>query len=187
MERSPQGEDQERLRLGLALLVAALAGCRAPAPAAEQPSPEPPPAAAPEFEEAEWRAEMEAIVFERHLATARRYRDAFELEKALDHVDRALALRPEAEEARELRLDLQRMAGMRAGEARTLLDDAWETQRAREEQRLVDARRLLAEAREAEKAGDLEGAIEKYKRALYLAGEDRELRDEARSSLEKAR
>jgi tetratricopeptide (TPR) repeat protein len=155
------------------LLLLGLAACRAPALA---PAPEPPPPVeaeppmSPAMEEARWRAEMTEVLFTRHMAAARRYRDALDPEEALAHVDRALALKPMDGEARDLRLGLQRMVGVRAGEVETFLEDHWQAERAREEQREVEVRRALAEARAAEEAGDLERAVEAYERALFLAG-----------------
>jgi tetratricopeptide (TPR) repeat protein len=125
------------------------------------------------MEEARWRAEMTEVLFTRHMAAARRYRDALDPEEALAHVDRALALKPMDEEARELRLDLQRMVGGRAGEVETFLDDQWQAQKAREEERQVEVRRALAEAHAAEAAGDFDRAIGAYERALFLAGHAR--------------
>jgi tetratricopeptide (TPR) repeat protein len=130
------------------------------------------------MDEAAWRVEMEQVLYESHMENSRRYRDAAELENALDQVARALALKPTSEEARELRLELQRMVGVRAGEAQTLLEDEWLAQQVHEEQRVVEARRALAEARAAEEAGDFDRAMAAYKRALFLAGEDRALRAE---------
>ncbi len=154
----------------LALLLA-LAACRAPAPSEPPPSPAPPPVTDPALDDAAWRAEAERVLFERHLATAKRYRDALDLDKALDHVEEALVLRPTSEEAREFRRRLQREVGVRAGEAEMVLEDEWLAMQAREEQRVVEARRALAEAREAEAKGDLERAANLYKRAAYLAKE----------------
>jgi tetratricopeptide (TPR) repeat protein len=154
-------------KLALLLLLAA---CRAPEEK-PPPAPAPPPAPSAELDEATWRAEAEQILFERHLRLAQQYRDALDLDPALDHVDRALALQPGSEKARALRTELQRMMGDRAGEARTILDDSWLAMQAREEQRVVEAQRMLKEARAAEEAGDFERAATLYKRALYLARE----------------
>jgi tetratricopeptide (TPR) repeat protein len=126
---------------------------------------------------------MEGILYEGHLRNARLYRDGGDFEKALAHVDRALALRQSSEEARALRVELQRLAGDRAGEVRTYLEDEWLAQKAREEQRAVEARRWLKQGKAAEEAGDFDRAIAAYERALFLAGEDRDLRAE----IEKAR
>ncbi len=156
-------------RLALLLLLAA---CRAPAEK-PPPSPAPPPAPATAAEnEAAWRAEAEQILFQRHLDLALQYRDALELELALDHVDRALALLPTSEKARALRAELQRMTGDRTGEVRTIREDEGLAMQARDEQRVVEAQRTLAEARSAEDAGDFELAATLYKRAIYLARED---------------
>jgi tetratricopeptide (TPR) repeat protein len=135
------------------------------------PSPAPPPSPSAELDEAQWRAEAEQVLFDRHLKTAKLYRDGLDLDRALDQVERALALRPASEEALQLRAELQRMAGMRSGEVSTILDDAWEAQLAREEERQVTARRLLAEAREAEEAGDFDRAKLAYQRAIFLSRE----------------
>ncbi|HEX5136733.1 MAG TPA: hypothetical protein VFY93_07165 [Planctomycetota bacterium] len=148
-----------------------LAACRSQR--AEEPSPAPPPSpSTAELDDAQWRVEAEQVMFERHMKTAKLYRDGLDLDKALDQVDRALALRPMSREAQQLRAELQRLAGARAGEVTAILDDAWEAQLAREEERQVTARRLLKEAREAEEAGDYERAKLAYQRAIYLSREE---------------
>lgn len=155
-----------------AALLLVVAACRAPAPQEPPPSPAPPPTPATAVEdEAAWRAEMEQAPFERHLALAERYRDALEPDLALDQVEQALLLEPTSRKALVLRAELQRMVGVRAGEAATLLEDERLALQALDEQRQVAARRALAEARAAEEAGDLERAAEAYERALYLAEE----------------
>jgi tetratricopeptide (TPR) repeat protein len=147
------------------------ASCRTPVEdSAPPPSPAPPPSA-PELDEAAWRAEAEEVLFERHMRTARLYRDGLDIDKALDQVEQALALRPSSEEARKLRAELQRLSGSRAGEVSTILDDAWEAELVREEERQVTVRRLLAEAREAEAAGEFERAKLAYQRAIFLTRE----------------
>jgi tetratricopeptide (TPR) repeat protein len=153
-------------------LLLLLAACAAPEKEARPPSPAPPPSPSPELDEAEWRAEAEQVLFERHLKTAKLYRDGLEVEKALEQVEQALALRPASEEARALRAELQRTAGVRAGEVSTILEAEWEAQVAREEQRQVTVRRLLVEAREAEEAGDFERAKLAYQRAIFLSREE---------------
>jgi tetratricopeptide (TPR) repeat protein len=161
-------------KLGLLLLVVVVAACRAPAPPHEPPpSPEPPPAPTAVEEEAAWRAEMKKSLFERHLALAERYRDSLEPDLALDHVEQALLLEPRSETALALRAELQRMTGVRAGEATTLLENEWLAMQAREEEREVTMKRLLAEARTAEEAGDFERAKEAYERALFLSKQER--------------
>jgi len=110
-------------------------------------------------------------MFDRHMKTAKLYRDGLDLDKALEQVDQALVLRPSSEDAQQLRAELQRLAGERAGEVTTILDDAWEAQLVREEERQVTARRLLDEAREAEEAGDFERAKLACQRAIYLSQE----------------
>ena len=154
--------------IALLLLVAA---CGAPAKKAEEPSPEPPPVTGPEMDEAQWRAEAKRLLAARHLALAKQYRDALEIDKALQHVDQALLIEPSSEPARTLKLELQRMTGQRSGEVSTMLEDEWLAMQAREEQRIVETQRLLSEARTAEAAGDLDRAAELYKRAAYLARE----------------
>ncbi|MCK6459891.1 MAG: hypothetical protein L6Q95_08355 [Planctomycetes bacterium] len=153
----------------LLLLAASCGSARVEEPA---PPPSPaPPSSSPELDEAEWRAEAEEVLFERHMRTARLYRDGMDIDKALDQVEQALALRPSSEEAGKLRAELQRLAGARAGEVSTILDDAWEAELVREEERQVTVRRLLAEAREAEAAGDFERARIAYQRAIFLTRE----------------
>lgn len=149
------------------LAVLLLTACRS-VPADPPPSPAPPPTPSPELDEAQWRAEARQVLFERHMRTARAYRDGLDLESALDQVEQALVLEPSSEEARKLRAELQRMAGHRAGEVSTIMDDAWEAQLAQEEQRQVTIRRLLNEAREAEEAGDFERAKLAYERAIFM-------------------
>lgn len=152
----------------LLLLVAACKSAPAPAPA-PPPSPAPPPTTSEgAFDDVAWRAEAEQVLFERHMKTARLYRDALDLDKALDQVNQALLLKPTSDEARALRIDLQKQLGMRAGEVQTMLDDEWLALQAKEEQRQVEARRLIKEAREAEEAGDFDRAAEAYRRAIYL-------------------
>lgn len=68
-----------------------------------------------------------------------------------------------------MRAELQRMMGEREGEVRTLVEDEWLAMQAREEQRVVETRRLLDEARAAEEAGDLQRAATLYQRALFLS------------------
>jgi hypothetical protein len=154
-----------------ALLLLAACGSTPVKEEAPPPSPAPPPSSSKELDEAQWRAEAEQVLFERHLKTARLYRDGLDVDKALEQVDRALALRPASGEALALRAELQRMTGARAGEVSTILNDAWEAELVREEQRQVTARRLLAEAREAEEAGDFERAKLAYERAIFLSRE----------------
>ncbi len=154
-----------------ALFLLLLGACRATATQEPPPAPAPPSASAPAEDEASWRAEMQKILFERHLALAERYRDLLEPDIALDQVEQALLLEPRSEKALALRAELQRMTGVRAGEATTLLENEWQAMQAADEQRRIAARRALAEARAAEEAGDLERAAEAYKRALYLADE----------------
>jgi len=151
------------------VLLLALAACQATAPTKPAPSPAPSPAPDPVLDEAMWRAEAEQILFDRLLENAKRYSDAGELEKALESMDQALALRPGSEEARDVRRRLQKEVGVRAGEAETMLEDEWLAMQAREEQRVVEAQRLLNEAREAEESGDHELAANLYKRAAFLA------------------
>lgn len=155
---------------GCALLLLAACGSAPVQEPAPPPSPAPP-STSPELDEAAWRAEAEQVLFERHMKTARLYRDGLDVEKALEQVDRALLLRPSSEEARQLRAELQRLTGARAGEVSTILDDAWEAELVREEQRQVTVRRLLDEAREAEEAGDFDRAKLAYQRAIFLTRE----------------
>jgi tetratricopeptide (TPR) repeat protein len=148
-----------------------LAACAAPEKA-PPPSPAPPPVQEdPVLDDGQWRAEAKRVVVARHLALAKEYRDASELEKALEHADQAQMLDPSSEEARRLKLELQRMTGQRSGEVTTMLEDEWLAKQAREEQRVLEAQRVLAEAREAEAAGDFERARTLYKRAAFLARE----------------
>lgn len=149
-------------------LILLVAGCRATEPSESGPPPPPAPAT-PEMDEAQWRAEAKRLLYERHMALATQYRDALEPEKALPHVDQALMLQPASDEATRLKIELQRMTGQRSGEVATMLEDEWLARQAREEQRVVEAQRLLAEAKRAEEAGDLEEAMTLYKRAAYLA------------------
>jgi hypothetical protein len=152
------------------LLLAACAG--RPVEEPPPPAPAPPPApSSPELDEAQWRAEAEQVLFERHMKTAKLYRDGLDVDRALAQVDRALALRPTSREAQALRAELQRMAGVRAGEVDTILEAEWEARLAREEERQVTVRRLLAEAREAEEAGDFDRAKLAYQRAIFLSRE----------------
>jgi len=110
-------------------------------------------------------------MFEQHMKTAKLYRDALDIDKALGQVDQALLLQPTSPEAQKLRAELQRLSGARAGEVNTILDDAWEAKLAREEERQVTVRRLFREAQEAEEAGDYERAKLAYQRAVYLSQE----------------
>jgi tetratricopeptide (TPR) repeat protein len=155
--------------LALLLLVAA---CKTAPPEKPPPSPAPPPSPSPEFSEAQWRAEAEKVFFRKHMQLARLYRDGLEIDKALEQVNQALLLKPTAEDAIKLRAELQRLSGERAGEVGTLLEDEWQSRLAREEEREVAARRYLAEAREAEAAGDYERAAEAYQRAIFVAREE---------------
>lgn len=151
-----------------ALLLLLLAACKSAPEPEPPPSPAPPSTPDPVFDEAQWRAEAEQVIYDRHMRTARLYRDALDLDKALDQVNMALVLKPTSEEAIALRAELQRQLGVRAGEAGTVLDNEWLALQAREEERQVEARRLLAEGRAAEEAGDYDRAEEAYKRAIFI-------------------
>jgi tetratricopeptide (TPR) repeat protein len=114
-----------------------------------------------------WKQQSD-VMYRRHFTIAKRYRDALELEAALREVDQALRFRPTSEEAQALRAELRRMLGHRAGEVRTLLDDAWEAQRVKRQERKVTVRRQLAEAQRAAEVGDYDRARRAYESVLFI-------------------
>lgn len=114
-----------------------------------------------------WRQQSE-VMYRRHFRTAQRYRDALELEPALREADAALRFRPESKEAQRLRADILRMLGDRAGEAETVIEDAWEARRVRAEERRVTVRRKLAEAERAVEVQDYDGARRAYESVLFI-------------------
>jgi hypothetical protein len=166
----------------LALLVAAaLAGC---AGTKTETQPEPEPVAEPqertesgteseklltkaEQERRVWKQQSE-VLYRKHLDTARRYRDAFELDLALREVEAALRFRPQSEDALRLRADLRRNMGDRAGETETVLRDAWEARQVRAEERRVTVRRKLAEAQRALEIEDYNRARRAYESVLFI-------------------
>ncbi|MHC4973790.1 MAG: hypothetical protein ACYTG3_15810 [Planctomycetota bacterium] len=114
-----------------------------------------------------WKQQSE-VMYRRHFRTAQRYRDALELEPALREADAALRFRPESKEAQRLRADILRMLGDRAGEAETVIEDAWEARRVRAEERRVTVRRKLAEAERALEVQDYDGARRAYESVLFI-------------------
>lgn len=114
-----------------------------------------------------WQQQSE-VLYQRHLVTARRYRDAFEPEAALREVEAALRYRPNSEEALQLRADLRRDLGDRAGEVETVLRDAWQARQVKAEERRVTVRRKLAEAQRAMELGDYERARRAYQSVLFI-------------------
>jgi hypothetical protein len=185
----------------LALLV--LAACAKPRAEPEPAEPVPPPAEASESEELLTEAEKDLrvwkqqsdVMYRRHFQTARRFRDALELESALREVDSALRYKPESKEAQRLRADIRRMLGERAGEVETVLQDAWEARQVRADERRVTVRRKLAEAERALELEDYDRARRAYESVLFILevarreGDfDRELaeiRAEAKGRIEK--
>lgn len=162
----------------LALLSAAvLAGC---AGTKTETQPEPEPVAEPrgqgeseellteaERERRVWQQQSE-VLYRKHLDTARRYSEAFELERALREVEAALRYKPDSEDALRLRADLRRSMGDRAGETETVLQDAWEARQVKAEERRVTVRRKLAEAERAMELEDYERARRAYESVLFI-------------------
>jgi general secretion pathway protein D len=119
-------------------------------------------------EEARLQREYTDVMYGRHLATAKRFRDGLELDSALDEVEKALNFKPAADDALRLRAEILRMLGERAGETETVIEDAYEGYRVKRAEQKTAVRRELAEARTARDAEDYAQARRSYERATFI-------------------
>jgi general secretion pathway protein D len=119
-------------------------------------------------EEAHLRDQYEDVMFERHYDTARNYLKAQNLDQALAEVDKALNYRPTSEEALNLRRDILRLRGDRAGEVGTVVQDQWEAYKVKLDEQKVTVRRYLGQAEDAMDAQNYEDARRAYESALFI-------------------
>ncbi|MHC4547203.1 MAG: hypothetical protein ACYTEZ_00365 [Planctomycetota bacterium] len=141
-------------------------------------------------EEAQLKREYEGVMYRRHYDTAKRLRDALELETALSEIEKALNFSPTAEQALTLRSEILRMMGDRAGETRTVIEDQYEAFQVKRQEQKVTVRRKLADGQAAMEARDFDEARRGYESAVFIVtsaelsplGTDEELKDLAREA-----
>ncbi|MHC4135431.1 MAG: hypothetical protein ACYS0K_10630, partial [Planctomycetota bacterium] len=141
-------------------------------------------------DEAQVAREFDSVMYNRHFTTAKRFRDALELENALTAVERALNFRPTSDEALSLRSEVLRMMGDRAGETRTVIEDQYEAYQVKRQEQKVTVRRKLADAKGSVEARDYPEARRSYESAVFIVtsaklsplGTDNELADLGRQA-----
>ncbi|MHC4162910.1 MAG: hypothetical protein ACYTDU_03565 [Planctomycetota bacterium] len=119
-------------------------------------------------DEAQVAKEFDSVMYNRHFTTAKRFRDALELENALTAVERALNFRPTSDEALSLRSEVLRMMGDRAGETRTVIEDQYEAYQVKRQEQKVTVRRKLADAQDSLEARNFPEARRAYESAVFI-------------------
>jgi general secretion pathway protein D len=119
-------------------------------------------------EEARLADEYSATMYRRHYQTARRLRDRMRLGEALTEVEKALGYEPTAEQAIQLRAEIMRLMGDRAGESTTLMEDEYEAFQVKRVEQKLTVRRKLGEARNAADVQEFKEARRAYEEASFI-------------------
>ena len=119
-------------------------------------------------DEAQVAKEFDVVMYNRHFTTAKRLRDALELENALTEVEKALNFHPTSDEALSLRSEVLRMMGDRAGETQTVIEDQYEAYQVKRQEQKVTVRRKLADAQASLGARDFPEARRSYESAVFI-------------------
>ncbi len=112
--------------------------------------------------------EFEDTMYKRHIENARTFMKMKDFKSAKAEVDRALNYRPESSEAQGIRGEILRLGGERAGDVRTVVDDAWESWKVKLDEQKVTVRRLLGEGKAAMDANNYEAARRAYEDASFI-------------------
>jgi tetratricopeptide (TPR) repeat protein len=119
-------------------------------------------------DEAQVAKEFDGVMYNRHFTTAKRFRDALELENALTEVEKALNFNPTSDEALSLRSEVLRMMGDRAGETRTVIEDQYEAYQVKRQEQKITVRRKLADAQTSMEERNFPEARRSYESAVFI-------------------
>ncbi len=118
--------------------------------------------------EATLKKDYESVMFRRHYSTAQRYLYGLELESALVEVGKALNYSPTSDRAINLRAEILRMLGDRAGETRTVIADQYEAFKVKHQEQKITVLRKLSEGKRATAAQDYRAARSAYEQAAFI-------------------
>ena len=117
--------------------------------------------------------QFHSVMYRRLFAQARQLMKGMQLHQALDLVNEALNHNAASEEALNLRSDIQRMLGDRAGEVRTVIDDQWRAHKVKLDEQKVAVRGFLGDADAAMAVRRWDDARRAYENANFIVSTSR--------------